>query len=186
MTDPGGAHLRDHPDLAALHWRTSADLRDERAAEERDAQQSRWQERSLTDFAHESMNRGDEVTVAAGGVEYAGVLVAATDRLLTIESPSATVHFNPDRVDWLRVGRRGRGHAGAGSTDLRSFEAVLRMYETTGESVRLIARDGRLEVVGPILAVSRDHVYLRSNDAAEVVVSQDALACVIQVSTLGW
>ena len=186
MTEPGDAQdleLRDHPDLVALRWRAGADLRDEQVAEERDAEQARWHERSLMDFAHECMNRDDRVTVAAGVCEYEGTLVAAHDRLLVMESGGTIIHFNPDCVVWIRVDHRGSGAATAGSTDLRSFEAALRMWEATGERIRLRTRDGRVDAFGRVLAVGRGHVYFHTDSAVEVAVDQDAVACAARART---
>ena len=148
-----------HPDLRKLRRETDREFREEAAAEEADATQLLLRSRTLANAAFESMVRGDEVTLAAGGREWGGRLLEAAGDLAVIDTGSHRVCVSLPALSWLRwtVGGVGTGNVAAGQSDQlrpnsgcsRSTPRALRSWPNPGGSVQ-----------GRVRAVGRDHVDL--------------------------
>ena len=166
-----------HPDLRKLRRETDREFREEAAAEEADAAQLLARSRTLADAAFESMARGDEVTLAAGGREWGGRLVEATGDLAVVENGSQRVSLNLSAVRWLRIDMRGRGdgHRGGESGSLR---AQLGVFEMDVERVEVVTIDGG-SVEGRVRAVGRDHVDLIGVTGVPWMVALQAVAAVV-------
>jgi hypothetical protein len=168
-----------HPDLRRLRRATDLEFREEAAAEEQDAAQALLRRRALGDAAFESMVRGDEVTVAAGGREFIGRLVEATGDLISVETTSLLAHLTLTAVRWLRIDRRGDGTGERGGGEAGSLRARLGIHEMSGEPVEVLTT-AEEAIRGRIRGVGRDHLSLVGAGGIEWLVPLPAVAGVME------
>ena len=166
-----------HPDLRKLRRETDREFREEAAAEEADATQLLLRSRTLANAAFESMVRGDEVTLAAGGREWGGRLVEAAGDLAVIDTGSHRVCVSLPALSWLRIDRRGPGDGQRSSGAVGSLRAQLGVFEIEAESVEMVTTDGG-SVEGRVRAVGRDHVDLVGSTGVHWMVALGAVAAV--------
>ena len=167
-----------HPDLRKLRRETDREFREEAAAEEADATQLLLRSRTLANAAFESMVRGDEVTLAAGGKEWGGRLVEAAGDLAVVDTGSHQVCISLPALRWLRIDARGRGDGRRSSGTVGSLRAQLGVYEMDAERVEIVTAEGG-SVEGRVRAVGRDHVDLMGPTGLHWLVALNAVAAVV-------
>jgi len=168
----------DGPNDPALERRLGAELRRHMAEAEREAQTLAAKRRALSDVARGAVDRGDAVTVSAGGVEFSGMGVYARGDLMTLSSQSAIVEVHISVIDWLRIDARARAGGRSSPVEAESFTARLGLLELTGESVMLLGSAVRVE--GRIAAVARDHVQVVAADGKDWFLPMAAVAFVVR------
>ncbi len=132
----------------------------------------------LANAAFESMVRGDEVTLAAGGKEWGGRLVEAAGDLAVVDTGSHQVCISLPALRWLRIDARGRGDGRRSSGNVGSLRAQLGVYEMDAERVEIVTAEGG-SVVGRVRAVGRDHVDLMGPTGLHWMVALNAVAAVV-------
>ncbi len=148
----------DHPDLEGVARTGHGDLVADAAEAEADTEHLRKRRRSLIDVCFEWMSRGDQVTVAAAGLQYTGRLSAALNDLLVLETDHQVVAVNTSAVEFVRSEGHARVAGTSGERTAGSFRAYLGRHEVNGAPVRLIGTT--FDVVGVVAACTDDHVLV--------------------------
>lgn len=167
---PAGDALADLSRLGARRYdREMAEAEDE-------AERFRLRGRTVVDTLWEAMNGGDTVTVILGSRRLVGSLLAARYDLAILQLPDATAAVRVGAIDAVSLGPPGEGVPGDRSYG--SFVAYLRMLELEALEVSVLG-DG-IEVVGQILAVTADHLLVRSRSGTRWMVPLRAVDAVVQ------
>ena len=164
----------------ALERRLDAEIRTEMAAAEREADVLASKRRTINDVARGSVDRGDSLTVSAGGAEFSGIGVYARGDLMTLAAPSAMIEVNLSSVDWIRVDVRAKAGGRSSPVEAESFPARLGLLELTRELVTVVGRLGTYKVDGRIAAVARDHAAIVAVDTTEWFVQIAGIAFVVR------
>jgi hypothetical protein len=163
-------------DLRALGRDTDRAWREEMAIRESDAELARTKERGFPDVAWEAMQRGDEVVFSSGDHTFRGHLVAVRNDFAMLTTGTATVGINLRVIDAIHCLRRPETEGRAGDRTFGSFDAYLMHLEADERLVRVLGRNGTIDVTGRLRAVADDHVLVTDADHSEWAVSLKSLA----------
>lgn len=166
----------DHPDLETVARRGRKELQQETLSAERDNELLRKRRRQLVDVCYEWMNRGDLVTVSAGGQEFEGRLVAVVNDLLVVATKTYEVVFNLATVDFARSDRQAAFSGSSGDRTVGSFRAALGRAEVDQNPIRLVGTAGVFDVTGVIDASTEDHVLMRDGQGIEWALPRSRMA----------
>ncbi|MBA2336358.1 MAG: hypothetical protein H0V96_01120 [Acidimicrobiia bacterium] len=167
---PAGDDLADLSRLGARRYdREMAEAEDE-------AERFRLRGRTVVDTLWEAMNEGDTVTVILGARRLVGSLLAARYDLAILQLPDATAAVRVGAIDAVSLGPPGDGVPGDRS--FGSFFAYLRMLELEALEVSVLGEG--IEVVGQILAVTPDHLLMRSRPGTRWMVPLRAVDAVVR------
>lgn len=171
-----GSWWAEHPDLQGLARRGRSELQEEAVAAEHDAELLRKRRRSLTDVGYEWMSRGDLVTIAAGGHQFEGHLIAAVNDLLVLATKTLEIAFNTANLQFARSDRSADRSGTAGERTVSSFRAALGRSEVEGGMIRLVGVAKSFDVNGIIEASTDDHVLLRDAQGVKWVLPRGQVA----------
>lgn len=151
----------DNPIDPGLERRMKAEVR--REMEEAEAQSRTLAERgsTLVQALAGCVQRGDLLTVTAGGTQYKGVATYARGDLLSIEGKAALIDCNFATVDEISIDTPASRPGSSMVHEAESFAARLGLIELSKERVELVTIGGT-KVAGSIGAVGRDHVVFRA------------------------
>lgn len=171
-----GTWWADHPDLESLARRGRREYTEELAAAEHDTELLRKRRRSFTDVCFEWMSRGDEVTVAVGGTQFEGQLIAVVNDLAILRTRTIEVGINLDAVVFVRSDKQAAMTGSSGERSVSSFRALLGKFEIEGTPLRLVGRGKSFEVAGIIDASTDDHILLRDRQGLEWALPRSSIA----------
>lgn len=169
----------DLPEVAMprLSARMDAEVRAQRAEDERMAMTAQLRSRDLAAVARELMVRGDEIEVRLREGWMRGVVTHAAGDLMVIDSASGpTVDVRLAGALVVRVIRQVRSGGRPPGRGAGSFTARLREHELAAAALEVALTDGG-GVSGTLEAVAADHLLLAS-PRGRCVIARDAVQAV--------
>lgn len=166
------------PDLGSeLRSGAGREWTDDAAEDERLTELHRQRGMDLAARARELANRGDRVSVEAGGHSFSGAVTVAGADYLTVVGAGQVADVRLEAARWSILPLQGSANSGT-STD-ESFKALLQTYAGRSGVIRL-ALPGTDLVIGRIAVVAEDHVEVNDVDERKLLVPLKLILAVVR------
>lgn len=162
-----------------LRERIGSEMRQEAEMAEHEAAVVERRRRRLEDVARDLVSRGDTVSVFAGDRSIRGILTYARGDIALLETAEGLVDVHLAASVVVRVDRRSTAGGIASRRGADTLRARLLEHEMAAGRLELWCAAQGLEIAGELLAVGKDHVIMRNDDAQEWTIPLSEIAWVL-------